>query len=329
MQQLHIGIRGISGILGNRLALELLRQPDLKVDWGIARNDSSLERLILSPAPLAFPLFIDHERETQYEDLPPVDVVVDTTGKGYAWARSRTVPVLLQSGDYPHGTFISPPYFKEDGQLHRMGDCVSIGALTVLKPIEHLINAAQIIAITQYAKHLHDYPMHQRIHAMYFNDEQKKRITKNLGQALENVSCTQVIEIPGHDYYTMLVTIAFRDSMRLDDLFCLYREQPRVMVAARGITSTYHIDHFLRESLESRGYQIPPVIVYHDDEAHASKREHTLRAAIHSTDIAVLANIDAARIIGARQDPTAAMRLTDHYAKLATRHLESEIHPIA
>ena len=138
-EKIRVCIRGMSGLLGNRLALAIKKQKDMEVVAGICRNDQSLNRILngrLSREELPREMYLDEPHKVVSEvnesqsliTFRPADqirlkklcdVVVDTTSpgsRGKTWDEKYKhfrKPVIIQSGEYPNGRLIAPPLIAQ------------------------------------------------------------------------------------------------------------------------------------------------------------------------------------------------------------------------
>ena len=344
--RIKVCIRGMSGLLGMRLALAIQKQPDIVLVAGIVRNDETLGRVLNSPfneGVWPSMMYLDepqravrelNDSQSKIRFMPAdqlnlakvCDVVIDATAPGsrQKWEeryRHFQKPVIIQSGEYPAGRLISPP-FIEDGlsmkNVYRQGDCILSALTPVISALEQLIETIRISVLMQYGQRLHDYPTSQRINSTYLRDDLASQIKDELERLFEckKIIMEGVLQVPGLDYYTATIHLDSKIPLEGKDIEGLLRKHPRVFVAPKGISSTYEIDHLLREESRSLGKDIPPIVVYSGDfEFTEARRENIrIRMTIYSRLIAVLPNIDSIRILAGNVSPLEAMRMTDNYA---------------
>src|SRR3989338_230032 len=282
-RKVKVGIRGIAGLLGKRLAREIRKQPDMEIAFGILRCDSTLEMLLSSPTDLSWmkemPLYLDDKterikecNESQKEisfksantDLnlkDECDILIDAASPGTRekWDeryRGFKKPVIIQSGEYPYGRLVSPPLIEEGhGNIYRQGGCILSGVSPVLAALKEEMKGVRIHVLMQYDKKLNDFPTNQKIHSIYLDDTSGEILRKE-------------------------------------------------------------VQYLLREQAQAIGKSIPPIVVYGCDLDYVVPRENNirLRIAIYSRMIAVLQNIDAIRMLANGTMPVDAMKITDEYA---------------
>lgn len=344
-QRIRVGIRGISGLLGSRLALAIARQPDMQVTVGIARNDPTLERVIklehllrergrtlattlcldephavvralnATRAPLAF------EPADQFALHRHCDVIVDATSPGVSKKydevyRASTIPVILQSGEFPRGTLIAPPLFEAmNGNIWRQGDCCLSGLVPVLSLFKEHAAAIDIHLLMQYSEPLHDFPTDQRIQATYRRDDLSGQLARELPLLMNNTTCrVHVLQVPALDYYTASIDITLGQTISGAHVLQMIHSAPRIYLADQSISSTYEIDHHLREPLRAIGADLAPIVVYGASlQPTVEERSNHVRfdVAFYSRLIAILPNIDAIRILSRGTTPRDAMKETD------------------
>ncbi len=342
-KKIRVGIRGMSGLLGSRLALAIRKNADMVLSAGIVRNDETLNRVLHGPQKhsiWAEHMYLDEAHRVVYElnnsqslvEFEPADqlnlskicdIVVDTTppkSRPEKWNQKYKhfkKPVILQSGEYPNGRLITPPLIeeiKEESNIYRQGDCILSALSPILASLESVISGFRVHFLMQYGESLHDYPTSQRINSTYLRDDLALQIQDELNSLFreKEIVVEGLLQVPGLDYYTLTLHVNTNIPLNGKDLKSMLEQRPRVMVAPEGISSTYEIDHFLREESKAIGKDIPPIVIYNSDlKDSESKTEHRIRATVYSRMIAVLPNIDSIRILAKGQNPLEAMEITD------------------
>ncbi|AEJ00196.1 hypothetical protein Nit79A3_0299 [Nitrosomonas sp. Is79A3] len=344
-EPIRICIRGMSGMLGNRLAICLDKQKDMTLTAGIVRNGVHLDKILngfASTNRLPEHIYLDAGKDVvkslnksqsrvKFEHIEQLnlsdvcDIVIDTTpsGNGKAW-RDRYAAfgkyVVFQSGAFPDGSLITPPYLIKDKRekFFRQGNCIISALSPIFYALDEMIESAKINVIMQYTgKLLVDIPTNQRIHSTYLADELFLQMNEELGSLFpyKNIRLSDLYQVPSLDYYSMSLHLVLKEKVTKKNIRKILMDTPRIFVTPDVITSTYEIDHFLREQVKESGNDLPPITVYGCDLADDIRRnEIVIRAAIYSRTIAVLPNIDAIRMLVKDEDPIEAMRRTDTYA---------------
>ena len=345
-RKVKVGIRGIAGLLGKRLAREIRKQPDMEIAFGILRCDSTLEMLLSSPTDLSWmkemPLYLDDKterikecNESQKEisfksantDLnlkDECDILIDAASPGTRekWDeryRGFKKPVIIQSGEYPYGRLVSPPLIEEGhGNIYRQGGCILSGVSPVLAALKEEMKGVRIHVLMQYDKKLNDFPTNQKIHSIYLDDTSGEILRKEVQSLLngKEVIVEGMLQVPGLDYYVVTFHLDTKRLLNGKVLREYLESRPRINIAPENFSSTYEIDHLLREQAQAIGKSIPPIVVYGCDLDYVVPRENNirLRIAIYSRMIAVLQNIDAIRMLANGTTPVDAMKITDEYA---------------
>ncbi len=336
----------MAGLLGKRLAREIQKHPDIEITFGIVKNDETLRRLLYSPFKddmtwvTKIPIYLDEGRrkvqeinelqqKIRFEPADQLnlrktcDILLDTAAPGSRenWDeryRHFEKPVILQSGEYPHGRLISPPLIEEtnQGNIYRQGGCIVSGLSPILAAIQQLVNRIRVNVLMQYDQKLNDYPTNQITKATYFGDDQVTAVEEELKSLLntKEVKVDDLFKVPSLDYYTFSLHLEMKRPQSREKIREMLEQTPRIMIASESITSTYGIDHLYKEEALSLGRDIPPIVLYGCDLQDGHKeREIRIRAAIFSKMIAVLPNIDAIRILAKGMEPLEAMKMTDHY----------------
>lgn len=346
--RIHVGIRGMAGLLGKRLALEIQKHPDIEIICGILKNDETLKRFLYGPFEddMAWirniPMYLDEGRRIVQEinesqqkirfgaadqlNLGKMcDILVDTAAPGSRekWDQRYEhfkKPVIIQSGEYPHGKLIAPPLIEEgkkQGNIYRQGDCILSALSPILAPFKSTAKRIRVNIVMQYDQRLQDYTTNQRINALYLRDDLGRQLEGELKSLFneQEMIMENVLQKPGLDYYLATLHLDTKKPMSGQYVRQMLEERPRIKIAPEGITSTYEIDHLLREEAHALGRDIPPIVLYSSDLNYSQpkKRDIRIRAAIYSRLIAVLPNIDAIRILARNMEPLTAMRMTDHY----------------
>lgn len=253
------------------------------------------------------------------------DIVIDTTpsGNGSIW-RKRYADfdnhVIFQSGAFPYGALISPPFLRKKSteKFFRQGNCIISALSPILYTFNDLIESAKINVVMQYTGKLSvDIPTTQRIIATYLNESLLQQMNSELQFLFpsKTIELTDLYQVPSLDYYSLSLHFVFKEKLTNKRIRKLLIDTPRVFVAPQTVSSTYEIDHYLREQAKESGNDFPPITVYGCDLTDNMKRRNIkLRLAIHSRSIAVLPNIDAVRMLVNEEDPVEAMRKTDTFA---------------
>ncbi len=249
------------------------------------------------------------------------DVVMDTTGSGASkrWRendKKLKIPVILQSGEYPEGRIIAPPLMgnKMGGNLYRQGDCIQSALAPVLAACMNEVHHIRMTVRMQYSERLDDYTIGQRIRATYIPEEERAKLEKNFsdlfGDLIEVESLTQV---PGVEYYVVTLVLELKTQLSPRELGEMLRNKARIFCAPE-LSSTYEIDHQLREPLQTINQDIAPVVVFATDLTSSAKQAKLrMNVAIAYRYITVLPNIDSIRILGNGMPAEEAMQLTDRY----------------
>ncbi len=347
LKPVRIGIRGIAGLLGLRLAHFINRLPGVELTFGIAKKDPTLQKLLalmnqsILTSNLPQKMYLaerqrcikaTNEEQSLIHFLPidqlalrkSCDILIDTTspgGKNELEDQIRSFPgwTILQSGEQPNGRLVVPPLFQKDsssGRIIRQGDCIISGVAPVLACFQDLIAEVRMSVVMQYSKKLGDFPMSQRIHASYLNEEARTQIGDDLADLLPDskTSVDSLIQIPGLDYYNVNLTICTTEPISGDDILARLSNRPRIMILPCTVTSTYGIDLMLREPARIQGQEIPPIGIYlptiHPKGKEKANVVH-LHLTLYSRLIAVLPNLDSIMIFGKKMKPLAAMRAVD------------------
>lgn len=216
---IRVGIRGISGMLGRRLALDIAANPDMQVVLGTVRNDKNLTYLsgLLSTISeesrrrLAENLYMEesqkvvrtanvqtHEKFKPLDQMPSLnqfcDVLVDATRRPPNTKNafeerysSFTGAVLLQSAEYPRGRLISPPLIEPEtdatrleSNIYRQGDCILSGTVPVLAAIADVAKGTRLNIVMQLDEPLNTFPTQQNIVGMYPRKDAANRVEAQL-----------------------------------------------------------------------------------------------------------------------------------------------------
>jgi len=344
-KRIRVGIRGISGLLGSRLALAVARQPDMEVVVGIGKNDATLTRLIRleqmlrkQGRTLAGTLCLDEPHAVvqsvndQYRPIQFIaadqlalhkhcDIIVDATGPGVSKRyseqyQSYRIPVILQSGEFPRGTLIAPPLSSmADGNLWRQGDCCLSGLMPVLALFKNEIVTGRINIVMQYSQILNDFPTDQRIQATYRRPDLTEQLEQQLSMLLGTAEFSvDVLQVPALDYYTASIALEMQRPFSGQELNARFQKNPRMCLANSSINSTNEIDHHLREPLRAMGADLAPIVVYGSSMKPVIGHQNTcirFQVSFYSRLIAVLPNIDTIRMLARGVPAQEAMRITD------------------
>ncbi len=330
-KKLRVGIRGISGLLGTRLAERIQQESDMEVSVGTAVNDKTLERFFARSGylvqkgkqPLAQLLLIaGKHREVeslndkgwvcepldQHSLYRECDVLVDATGPGVSVRFERNdlasgIPIILQSGEFPRGRLIAPPVVQQgQSRFYRQGDCVLSGIAPIVAALAESLNleSLDISVLMQYSSPLRDYPTSQRICATYLRSDIALQLQSELRQLFPTIATrvNPVLQVPGLDYYTVTFSVKVKSPVSGHDLLAALKTSQRTFVSDEEVSSTYQIDHYLRESMA--GSELPPIGIYSQfvepKEAQAST-SLVICASLYSRLMAVLPNIEAIRMV--------------------------------
>jgi len=325
--KIKVGIRGYCGLLGSRLALAIKRQRDMKVTTGIVKNDKTLRRLTSGLLYKPDHLYMDEKKSIcdaagwtpadQAKLSKNCDILIDAAAGDLEKRISKNSnfkgPVIYQSGDYPHGHLISPPYVQKNKKTYRQGDCILSALSPVIKALEGITNSIRIQVSMQLNSKLNDYPTRQRIASTYLGDELEEQINTEFKKLVpdNNVKIDCLYQRPGFDYYDITLMLKTKNvqSHELEQAF----DSPRIKIV--DAESTYEIDQHYREDAVLMGRMIAPITIYRKD-LQSTGTEHRIRMSVYSKLIAVLPNIDAIRIIIRKDyEPLQAMRFTDKRMK--------------
>lgn len=332
MDTIRVGIRGVSGHLGRRLIQVLQRQEDMEFAFGLLREDRMKpEFLAILKTLAALGVPIKGQIAESLEIASACDVLVDATAPR-ASERTRAedaalgIPMILQCSEHD-GRLIVPPLVESTPTpFWRQGDCLLTGLVPVITPFAEQLVHIRADVVMQFARSLDTYPMVQRIAATYLTPSIGAALSDGMKRLFPAAEVkTHVRQVPGLDYYTAHLELALDREMTRDCIVEKLTRMPRVCLLPSGVTSTYAVDHLIRESVVTCGRDLSPITVFRDSIIPAEEnRAFTIEldVAIYSRTIAVYGNIDAIRLI-ARPDmnPYDAMRATDAYAQLVT-HVE-------
>lgn len=218
-QPIRVGIRGISGMLGRRLALDIEANPDIQVAFGTVKNDRNLTYLsgLLaaisqeSRTRLTKHLYMEEKQQVVYEanvrtrenfqpldQMPPLDqlcdVFLDATRrppnkKNVFDERypSFSGTILLQSAEYPRGRLISPPIIEPENDatrrepnIYRQGDCILSGIVPVLAAIASLARQIRLNVVMQLDEPLNTFPTQQNVVGMYPRRDAANKVEEQL-----------------------------------------------------------------------------------------------------------------------------------------------------
>ena len=343
--KIRICIRGMSGMLGNRLASSLGKQHDMVLAAGVIRNGLHLDKILNGYATKdRFPgrMYLDAgndvvkslnkaQSRVKFEHIDQLnlsdicDIVIDATpaGNGRTWKERYAAfgkYVVFQSGAFPNGTLVAPPYLEKNKKekIFRQGNCIISALSPLLSAFDEMIESARINVLMQYTgKLLVDIPTNQRIHSTYIADELFLQMNDELAVLFpgKNIKICDIYQIPGLDYYSMSLHLILKEQMTGKEARKIFMNTPRVFVVPDAITSTYEIDHYLREQMKESGNDMAPITIYGCDlKDKIRKKDILIRTAIYSRSIAVLPNIVAIRMLVRDEDPIEAMKKTDKYA---------------
>ena len=350
----RVAIRGITGLLGTRLALALQRDPRFNVSAAVARNDPSLRRFLDSMKalgeqaanPVFERMFLDERHKVVRDfnssnsvDFYPVDqlnlskecdVLVDTTSPGnFKFWEERyqhfRKPVLLQSGEYPNGRLISPPFLEPGtGNLFRQGDCILSGLIPVLFHLLPFASRLTLNFLTQYTEKLMDYTTDVKLKATYVRSDVAKQLNLELSSVFDGIinsinlergsrlgcdfSVMGVLQVPGLSHYVATIVLETHNPMSGNDIAQLLKGKPRI----RTVPSLKGTDELQYHKELVSPLELPPLTVFGEDLDSSEKRTY-FRFFI-SMDYKYLvpyANLDSLGMIALDLDPLDAMRRTD------------------
>jgi glyceraldehyde-3-phosphate dehydrogenase type II len=335
----------MSGMLGGRLAISLKKQDDMVLAAGVIRNSLHLQKIINGYATknsIPERIYLDadsevvesvnkaqskikflHINQLNLSDI--CDIVIDATpsSNDRKWRERYTAfgkYVVFQSGAFPYGNIMAPPHLEMNNheKIFRQGNCVISALSPIMYAFNEKIKSARINVVMQFAgKLLTDVTTNQRIHSTYLANDLSSQMNSELSVLFpgKEIKICDIYQIPGLDYYSMSLHLKLREQVSGKEIRKLFVNIPRVFIAPNAITSTYEIDHYLREQVKESGNDLAPITIYGCDlEDNIRKKDVLLRTAIYSRTIAVLSNIDAIRILVNGEDPIEAMKKTDQYA---------------
>lgn len=330
--KIRVGIRGISGVLGCRLAEVLHRQPDIDLVAGTARVDSQrlpqlLTRLrILREREAAPPYLLLIEGDSlpaaelakladinwRFSKPHPLhelcDVVVDTTAAGVS-ARFQDrdgtsgVPVLLQSGDYPRGRLLSFPFVEPgSGLVFRQGDCLTSCAVPVLRALPdaglHLTRLA--VDVVMQVPLSGSYLTGDLAGHTFISPGLARRLCAELRLcANAEVVVHPVRMIQGLAHYTVRFNLEFDRPVGHRDLTKALRGGAGMWLAPPGIRSTHEVQYCAREP--NGGAELPSVVLLEEllvpGPGERATREVEIHAAVAYQQVTAKANLDSIRFL--------------------------------
>lgn len=346
--KIRVGIRGVAGLLGSRIAAAMQKTNDMSLEVGVVLPDRTLETVLnrgqflpQSQGALPKQLFVQipnhkgreseivHQlnarKQVHFRGVSQLswrkscDIVIDNAypaGKEVVEEQYRTFSgiVILQDGAAPEGRLIVPPLIAPDanqGNRYRMGDCILSGLVPVLYPLRDIAKTVRVHLLTQFDGRESDYLISERAHAFYVRDDLRTKVAQDLGKLFpdQEIDVEAVIQIPSLLHYQFTLHVELRETITHDDLRCRLKTMPRIRLAPSGVTSTYDVN--LARSFSD---EIPPIVVFESSLEPGvvdSSRMVRLVAAIYYRTAAVLSNLDAIRILAQGMDPIKAMRQTD------------------
>lgn len=330
--KIRVGIRGISGVLGCRLAELLHRQPDIELVAGTARVDSRrlpqlLTRLrILRERGAAppYPLLIEGvslpsaelaklaDINWRFSEPHPLhelcDVVVDTTAAGVSERfadRDETsgVPVLLQSGDYPRGRLLSHPFVEPGvGLVFRQGDCLTSSVVPVLGALRDVGPRLTRLAVdvVMQVPRSRSYLTGDLAGHTFISPGVARRLRAELRLCTEaEVVVHPVRQIQGLAHYTVRFNLEFDRPVGHRTLTDALRGADGVWLAPPGIRSTHEVQYCAREP--DGGAELPSVAVLEEllTPGHGERptREVEIHAAVAYQQVTAQANLDSIRFL--------------------------------
>lgn len=349
---IRVCIRAIAGTLGRRLALAIRRCPDLHTTVGIVKKDRTLEKAFqrmkrladgekLPPETIRKMLWpekiylderhrvvrevnsqcqgmVEFEPADQLNLSDECDIVLDAAANGLA-ARMKKYqhfhgPVVLQSGDYPHGRLLVPPFPPEQGDenIFRQGDCVLSSVGPALSALQEVAVHIRMDILTQYTDKLNDYTLDDAITATHTRPELKSALLVQLFSLVPHtrISIGSMLQRPGLSFYTISLQLETTHPMAGKDLKELLSNQPRILTIP-FITSTQELCDY-RETIGMLGKSIPPIVVTGQELNSTERSIHfELTMFIDYRYVAVLPNIDAVSMIMLGMSGAEAMHRTD------------------
>jgi hypothetical protein len=346
MRKIRVGMRGVAGLLGSRLAAAIARTSDISLEIGTVIPDASLTRmlsrmdLLRGQNILPKEIFLDcpkhmgntadvvrklnkEQSHIHFRMASQIcwhkscDVIVDTAYPAGDKSLEQMYhgfrgPILLQDGAAPHGTLVVPPYREQGmGNVFRMGGCIISALLPVISPLQELVSSVRVTnVLTQYDGVEKDYLLQERTQALYIREDLRESVESSLRLMLPDaeVSVSSVVQIPSIPHYQATIEFELAEKITGDELRTRYSNAPHVMLAPPGVMSTYDIN------LARYFGEMPPLLIF--DGALTPERGKTSRTvricmAIHYRAAVVLPNLDAIRILAQHMSPMAAMRQTD------------------
>lgn len=333
-----VTIRG-TGLLACRLLLALARSQDIKVNSAIAKEDPTLTRLLNSwtyggeLTRRSFPkhFFIDgkssvvkgladqypHLNFSPLEELSlekQCDALIDTAPMGSNKMdqeyRNFSGPIICQDGVYPWGHLIAPPLttvsIKE--KRFRQGGCIISGLTPVFSELRDIIKRVRITIVMQDDSR-GDYFIAERTNTFRFLDSE--RINTELSQLFEaEIVVENLVQIPGILNYAILPVIECHKGVTATLLEERLSKLPRVRLIPKGVSGTHDLN-LIRSTDQS---SIPPIAVFAESFKLHDTSESTIvkmTIGLHYPMLAVLPNVDAARMLLYGTEPFAAMMQTD------------------
>jgi len=332
------------GLLGSRIALAIGKSSDMEVSTGIVKSDPTLRSALSAFKQLPEGIrkrivpermYLDDKHATVRELNASQDVVrfepadqlnvakecdalIDAASPGSSqkWMERYTTSnrtVILQSGEYPHGSLIVAPVVKDrNAKIHRQGDCVLSGIVPVLASLAPLAARITMHILTQYTEKLNDYTTDQRLGTVYLREEIKEQLETELVPMFPetNLTLLGVTQASGLSFYTATLLVETREALSGQQLKELLSGKPRIRVVP-DIRSTFEIAHY-KEIVEAFDGKVQPITVFGSGlNSNEKTTMHRIMIAIDYRYIAVLPNIDAVRMLASGMDGEQAMKVTD------------------
>lgn len=231
--------------------------------------------------------------------------------------------IIIQDGAFPEGALIAPPVVPPNtsrrgtGTLYRMADCILSGVVPLIHAFHEYASEINLSMLTQYNGREQDYLIVERAGAVYLREDIRQKVQEDLSTLFPaaHVDVASVVQIPSLLHYQGTLTIKLSSRISRQETLDILARMPRIDVLPSGISSTYEINlsRGMRDSLK-------PVSVFSDSvqvRHHANGTELRIVFVIYYRTVAVLANLDAIRILGddgSYKTPLDIMKRTDQEA---------------
>lgn len=342
-KKIRVGIRGLAGLLGSRLAAAIVRTSDMVTTVGIVRDDLTTRRLIEHTkfgsdewyTSIPSVIYVDGVQQ-DCEALAPLaagritfrpiedldlattcDVMVDAaTGRVEGALADQyqkfSGPIILQDGAYPTGRLIAPPLVapSQGGNRWRQGGCFLSGIAPILAPFASQITDLRFLLVMQYDGREADFTIAERLNTVTIADHYLPRFEKELRELLPSdipigIVGEGVVQVPGMLHYVVTLIFGLKRGIGPTVVTNILAQSPRVRILPEGLVSSYPLN--LARTVDP---YLPPISIV-SDTIVAQSGAVRCKAFLYYPTLAVLPNIDAIRILVQRLDPLEAMRQTD------------------